>query len=187
MGIIAAIEDALLAEIGAALGSAVRKTGSLPGGWTLDALQRALQFAPGAYVAFQGAKPGAGQGHHDGRFTVYAVSKGASESDRRRGNARVIGAYDMLERLLPRLSVLTVPDIGSIRIAGVENLFRDAMFELGGTVYGINLELPNMPFEYVADLASLDDFVTFDARYDLDTTQDGEPLAEDTVTGLDQL
>ena len=187
MPILAAIEDALLAEVDAALGNTIRRRDSLPGGWTLDTLRRALQFAPGAYVAFQGAKPGARQGYHDGRFTVYVVSKGASESGRRRGNARVIGAYDMLERLLPRLSVLTVPDIGSIRIAGIENLFRDAMFDLGGTVYGINLELPNMPFDYAADLASLDDFVTFDARYDLDTTQDGELLAEDTVTGLDQL
>ncbi len=184
MGLIATVEDALLAEIGAALGNTVRKTGSLPGGWTLDALQRALQFAPGAYVAFQGANPGSGAGYLNGRFTVYVVSKGASEADRRRGNARVMGAYDMLERLLPRLAVLRVPDIGSLKVAGVDNLFRDAMFELGGTVYGINLGLPNMPFDYQADTTSLDDFITFDAIYDIDTTQDGEPEANDYVTDL---
>lgn len=187
MGLIAAVEDAVLAEVAATLGGTVRKTGSLPGGWSVDSLQRALQFSPGVYVAFQGMTPGAGSEYHHGRFSCYVVSKGAAEADRRRGNARVIGAYDMLERLLPRLANLAVPDVGTLKLRGVDNLFRETLIELGGTVYGINLELPNMPFDYTADLATLDDFVTFDVVHDLDTTQDSEPLAEDHVTGLDQL
>ena len=187
MGSIATVEDAILAEVDAALGNTIRSRDTLPGGWTMDTLQRALQFAPGVYVAFQGLAQAQTPGHYDGRFSVYVVVKGAVEADRRRGNARVIGAYDILELLLPRLDGLTVSGIGTLRVRGVDNLFRDAMFDLGGTVYGINLALGNMPFEYQADMSTLDDFVTFDAVYDLDPAQDGEPAAEDHVTGLDQL
>jgi phage gp37-like protein len=164
MGLISAIEDKILAEAKDVMGNTVRLVETLPGGWTMETLKRALQFAPGVYVAFNGAVPGLDDGYLDGRFSVYTVSKGASEKDRRRGNPRVIGAYDMVEMLLPRLSVLSVADIGSAKVSGVDNLFRDAMFELGGTVYGINLTMPNMPFDYRADESALADFVLFHAE-----------------------
>ena len=184
---IAAIEDAILAAAQNTLGNSVRKIESLPGGWSMDSLTRALQMAPGVYVAFLGAASERAEGYFSGRFTVYLVSKGAIEQDRRRGNSRVIGAYDMLERLLPVFDGLDVSEAGTLRVSGVENLFRDALFDLGGTVYGITLVLPNMPIDYQADTSTLDDFVTFDAKYDLDPSQAGEPVAEDTVTGLDKL
>ncbi len=187
MGVISTIEDALLAAVETALGSTVRKKESLPGGWTSDMLTRALQASPGVYAAFQGGRRGAGDGYQSGRFTVYVVAKGAREAERRRGNSRVIGVYEMLELLLPPLDGLAIPDIGTMEVTGIDNLFRDAMFDLGGTVYGIGLTLPNMPFDYLTDTTSLDDFITFDATYDIDTTQDGEPVAEDQVTGLDKL
>jgi phage gp37-like protein len=161
MAIIDVVEDAILAAVTAVLGATVKKMETVPGGWTFDTLKRALQSAPGVYVAFHGAAPGGADGYFDGRFSVYMVSKGASETDRRRGNQRVIGAYDMVERLLPKLSVLTVPDVGSAKVSGVDNLFRDAMFDLGGTVYGINLTMPNMPFDYQVDETTLADFVLF--------------------------
>lgn len=187
MGVIATVEDALLAEVEAALGNTIRQRDSLPGGWTGDTLQRALQFAPGVFVGFNGMTPGQGEGYQNGRFSVYAVTKGVSDADRRRGTARVIGAYDILEALLPRLDGLAVADVGTARVRGVDNLFRDAMFDLGGAVYAVQLELPNMPFDYRADEAGLDDFATFDAVYDLDQpTGSGEPEANDHLTGLDQ-
>ncbi|PLX49119.1 MAG: hypothetical protein C0613_08330 [Desulfobulbaceae bacterium] len=159
MGIITDIEDAIISLAAARLGSTVRKIETLPGGWTMETLKRALQFAPGVYVAFLGAKPGSVDGYFDGRFSVYMVSKGASETSRRRGNQRVIGAYDMIERLLPYLHVLDVEEIGSAMVSGVDNLFRDAMFELGGTVYAINLTMPHMPLDYEPDISGLADFV----------------------------
>ena len=164
MGIISTIEDAILAAAETALGATVKKKETIPGGWTMDTLKRALQFAPGVYVAFQGTGTGASDGYLNGRFSVYVVSKGASETDRRRGNQRVIGAYEMLELLLPVLAGRTVPEIGTMAVTGVDNLFRDAMFELGGTVYSINLTLPNMPFDYRADESLLADFVLFHAE-----------------------
>ncbi len=187
MGVISTIEDALLTVVGSTLGTTVRRKESLPGGWTHDMLSRALQYSPGVYACFQGGRRGVGDGYQTGRFTVYAVAKGAREAERRRGNARVIGAYEMLEFLLPVLDGLQVPDIGTMEVTGIDNLFRDAMFDLGGTVYGISLAMGNMPLDYLTDTAALDDFVTFDATYDIDTTQDGEPVAEDQLTGLNTL
>lgn len=185
LGMIADIEDRILEIAETALTDKVRVYASLPGGWTLDMLERALQTAPGIYTTFAGSTRKQ-EGVHDGRFTVYTVTKGADESARRRGTPRVIGAYEMVERLAADLDESAVTDIGTLIVNGIDNLFRDAMFDLGGTVYGIQLTLPNMPFEYALDLAGLDDFVTFDARYDLDTAQDDEPVANDHVTNLDQ-
>lgn len=161
MGIITSIEDAIQAKATATLGNVVKKIDTLPGGWTMETLKRALQVSPGVYVAFHGLKPSGVDGYFDGRFSVYTVSKGASEAVRRRGNARVIGAYDMVELLVPVLNVLEVADVGSAEVSGADNLFRDAMFDLGGTVYGINLTMPNMPFDYEPDISGLADFVLF--------------------------
>ncbi|WP_241085736.1 phage protein Gp37 [Candidatus Vondammii sp. HM_W22] len=184
---IATTEDAIITAAKATLGQTVRRLESVPGGWTLDTLKRALQFAPGVYVTFQGAVNGISQGYLSGRFTVYCVTKGADEQARRRGNERVIGAYDLVARLAPELNDLRVPEIGILQLRGIDNLFRDAMFDLGGTVYAIQFELPNIPLDYLADESAMDDFVTFDAVYDLNPpTGSGEPEANDHMIGLDQ-
>lgn len=182
MGVISTIEDALLAQANDALGNTLRQTGSLPGGWNRDTLQRAVQYAPGVYAVFAGMRPGKVDGYHAGRFAVYAVAKAVDESARRRGSAVTIGAYDMLERLLPRLDGLTIADVGTARVRGVENLFRDAMFDLGAAVYAINLELANLPLEWTLDEPSLDAFVIFDARFDINSAEADEPVAEDKVS-----
>lgn len=182
---IAQIEDALLALVADVLGNTLKETGTLPGGWTHDTLQRALQFAPGVYVGFIGMVPGVNDRLH-GRFTLYAVTKGPKDQHRRRGTPREIGAYEIIERLLSRLTDFTVEGAGRAEVRSVDNLFRDAMFDLGGTVYGIQLQFQNLCYADKVDPTTLDDFITFDARYDVDTDQDGEPDAHDYVTGLDQ-
>lgn len=163
MGIIADVETAILATATTALGNTVRKIESIPGGWTMAALTRALQFSPGVYVAFLGFAKSKSEDCLDGRFACYMVTKGASEQDRRHGNQRVIGAYDMIEIMLPRLASMRLPDGGSLTVGGVDNLFRDVMFDLGGTVYGINLTLPAVSLDYQADLTGpgLADFILF--------------------------
>lgn len=181
---IAQTEDALIAAAREALGKTVRQVEAVPGGWTMETLQRALQFAPGVYTTFQGAVAGSSQNYLNTRFTVYCVTKGADEQARRRGNQRVIGAYDMVALLAPTLGDMTVPGVGTLVLRGIDNLFRDAMFELGGTVYGIQLELPNMPFDFQADLASFADFKLWHAdHYNPGGIAAGEdPLATDEVT-----
>lgn len=181
MAVIAATEDALIEAVKTAFAATVRQVESIPGGWTMDTLQRALQFAPGIYVAFHGMAAGQTEGYHDGRFTVYAVTKGADEAARRRGTPRVIGAYDIVEVMVQVLDGLQVHDVATAAVTGVENLFRDAMFELGGTVYGVNVTLPNMPLPFEADPDTLADFVTFRAEHSM-APGDDEPAAIDQVT-----
>jgi phage gp37-like protein len=166
MSVIRQVEDALLAEVDAALADTVRVKQTLGGSWTLDALKRALQTSPGVYAAFLGARQ-VGRNTEssgiDGRFAVYIVAKASSDPIRRRGTPHEIGAYDMLERLAPRLGGLTVPGVGSCELTAIENLFRDALFDVGGTVYGLMLTLPRMPLPPALDTTVLDNFATYRA------------------------
>lgn len=170
MTVIATVEDAIVERAKSALGfpaaPVVKQVETLPGGWTLDALKRALQMAPGVHVAFLGGQQQTSGGYIHGRFAAYAVTKGAQEEDRRRGNPRVIGAYDIVERLATQLDELPVLDVGTLFVRGVENVFSEAMFELGGTVYALTLELPNLPWP-AKDTSMLAPFVTFDATHSL--------------------
>lgn len=186
MNPIATIEDAIIAAVQATLGTTVREVESLPGGWTQDMLRRALQFAPGVYVAFHGGNGKSnGMAYVAARFSVYCVTKGADDLARRRGTSKVIGGYDLVCLLAPVLNGLDVPDIGTLGLLGIDNLFRDAMFDLGGTVYSIQLELPNMDLNYQADLTSGDfaDFTDWHAEhYNPGGIAAGEaPLAIDEV------
>lgn len=181
MGVIAAVEAAILAKVETTLGNTVKVKGSLAGSWTLDMLKRALQNAPGVYVSFLGARANPNvDGYMDGNFVVYAVTQGPVEALRRQGTPREIGAYEIVERLVPVLGGLGVADVGTIRVQDVTNLFKEATFELGGTVYGIALVLPNMPMTYQADLAGLAPFLLFHAEHSL-VAGDAEPAAVDEV------
>jgi phage gp37-like protein len=185
MGAITTVEAALLDECRAALGNTVRTFDSLGGAWNLDALKRALQAAPGVYVAWLGGRSAANK--PDGviapRFGVYVVAKGAVEPARRKGTPQVIGAYDIVERIAPRLAGLVVKGYCTVKLDAIDNLFQEATFALGGTVYGLQLSAPGLDLMPVAGSeaagGSLDDFITFDQRIEL---ADGAPVAHDQVT-----
>lgn len=183
---IATVEDAIIAAAKTALGfpaaPVVREVESLPGNWTIEMLQRALQFAPGVHVAFVGGQAGTDDAYLNGRFVVYVVTKGVREKERRLGNPRVIGAYEIVSRLAPRLRGLRVTDVGTLKIVSVENPFTELMLDLGGTVYGITCEMPNMPWPddtaYAA--GTLADFITYHAEHRFDPASP-TPDAEDEV------
>ena len=177
MGVIATIEAAILAQVQTSLGATVKVKESLAGSWTLDMLRNAIQKAPGVYVAFLNGRGVPGRdGYVGGSWMVYAVTKGPAEPLRRQGTPRVIGAYEIVERLVPVLSGLKVVGVGTLGVTNVDNLFKEATFELGGTVYGIALTLPNMPMTYQQDLASLAPFLLFHAEHSL-VAGEAEPAA----------
>lgn len=183
---LATLESTLITAAQTALGNAVRKVAPLPGAWSIDLLRQVLQTAPAVYVAFLGggaaARP-ADAAVINARLGVYVCVNHALEAQRRLGTQQVIGAYEMIERLVPVLHNLVVPDIGTLRLVSIDNLFGEVVQELGGSVYGIILELPNLAFEYTADLASLDEFVTFHAEIDSTPADpDDNPIATDHVT-----
>lgn len=182
---IATTESALITACQAALGNTVRKVDSLPGTWSMDLLRQVLQTAPAVYVAFLGgaAARGGEVATINARFAAYVCVNHAQEPQRRHGTAQVIGAYAMLVRIVPALHNLTVAGVGTLRLVSIDNLFGELVQELGGAVYGVVLELPNLAFEYTADLAGLDDFVTFDAEYDFTPADPTDnPIGHDTVT-----
>lgn len=184
---ILATEDAIAAGVKAALGfnaqppaPVVRQVETLPGNWTIETLKRALQFAPGVYVAFLGGAKNSDGGYIDARFALYAVTKGAREQERRHGNPREIGAYEIVSILGARLDRLDVPNIGALFVKSVENVFSEAMFDLGGTVYALTLELPNLPWDD-KDISGLSPFVTFEGTHSIAPGTD-EPVHQTKVT-----
>lgn len=183
MSVIADVEAAIVNAAKTALGfpdaPRVKVVDSLPGPWTLDALKRALQSAPGVYAGFIGGSKGADGGYLTARFGLYAIAKGAIERNRRHGTPAEIGAYEMVEVLAVALDRLDVPNIGSVYVASVDNLFREALFDLGGSVYGITLEVPNMPWPE-KDITDLAPFMTYHAEHSLAEGNE-EPPAVDEV------
>lgn len=179
MGLIATVEDAMIEIARETLEDRVRVVGSLPGAWTYDLLLKLLQSAPAIYVSFLGgqARPGALDAALDARFNAYTISKNAAgEKARRRGDATEIGAYEMLELIVPKLHKHTVPDIGTLKFQSIDNLFTEATFELGGAVYCATFSLAlTLPLGL-----ALDAFVTFHQDIDMEPA-DGEIDGADTV------
>lgn len=187
MSVIATVEAAIVAQAKTALGfpaaPVVKLVDTLPGNWTLEMLTRALQMAPGVYVGFLGGQAGNDGNYLNARFAAYAVTKGAREEDRRLGNPRTIGAYEILERVAPRLNALQIADVGTLIARGVDNLFTEAMFNLGGSVYALTLELPNMPWpdDTAYTAGTLDNFVTYHGEHRFDSASP-LPDAVDEIT-----
>ncbi len=187
MGVIATIEDSIIQSVKDELmqsgNEKINVVDSLPGSWSYDLLKRVLQKAPAVYVAFLGGKSAHTSSDVviDGRFDVYVVTKQADEETRRRGNARVIGAYDIIETIVPVINSKTIADVGTLNFVNINNLFGEAMLDLGGTVYAATFSIPKLVLPYEADLSALDDFITYHADHSMAPGPD-EPAAEDDVT-----
>ena len=185
MSTIGDIENDIVARLKTPLDAKTKEIATRPGAWSIDLLQRVLQRAPAIYVSFLGGTPRKGEHEaiFDARFDVYAVSRRINDDlQARQGNQRMIGAYDMLETSIKTLHGQTLADVGTYQLQSIENLFGDAMFQLGGVIFAATFLLPGLTIPSDLDLSTLDAFVTFDEQYDIDTTQNGEPVAEDTIT-----
>jgi hypothetical protein len=169
MSIIAAVEDDILAVVAATLPGKLRDSGSLPGSWSVDLLKQLLQKAPSVYVAFNGGSVNDNDlCTIDARFDVYAVTKEPAEITRRRGTSTAIGAYDIIQAVVPKLHMHTVPGIGTLHGKDITNLFANVLTTLGGTVYGARLTLPKMSLKVAFSDATLGNFITFHAESDID-------------------
>lgn len=173
MGILA-VENAIIAEIKTVLAvgsgaSNVRMVDSLPGDWDADMLKRLLRLVPGVFVAFIGGPALAASGETvmiEAHWTVIAATGHASgEAARRRGDAKQIGAYEILEKLLPKLHGFAIADEGSLSFVEVKNLYTGEIDKQGLAVYAAEFKMP-MALPSDIDLATLTPFVTFDAKYD---------------------
>lgn len=165
-----AIEDNLIATIKSIVTDKVRTVDSLPGDWDDETLKRLLRLMPGVFVVFAGGAPeraGGTSAQLNSVWLVYAATAHASgEAARRRGDARQVGAYELLELLVPRLHGHTVPNEGTLSFARIENLYTGAIDKQGVAVYAATF---NMPIALPSNLdpALLDAFERFEAQYDI--------------------
>ncbi|WP_026601685.1 phage protein Gp37 [Methylomonas sp. 11b] len=168
MSIISDVEDNILSVVATTLPGKLRDSGSLPGAWSVDLLKQLLQKAPAVYVAFNGGPINDNSlCTIDARFDVYAVTKEPQEITRRRGTPAIIGAYDIIHALVPKLHLHRVPGIGTLQGKDIANLFSNVLTQLGGTVYAATFTLPKMPLLGEFSDATLGDFITFHAESDI--------------------
>lgn len=158
----AEIEDAMIERCRRVVGEHVKTIADLPGNWDESSFRAARRNTPGIYIAWSGgpANP-SGRGGMVGRYVVYVVTGQASgERERRRGNSRQIGAYEILERILPALNGLNVEGIGSLLLERLDNLYSDQADQQGVVVYGAVYSI-KVAFAAPLDANNLADFETF--------------------------
>lgn len=180
---IASVEQFFIDTIKARFGARLKGVESLPSDWDSKTVDRMLLLAPGAFVVFAGGPAIAGTSEINGRWIVVAITSHASgEKARRHGDGREIGAYEIIETVVPLLHDRAVPGIGTLRFGDVANLF-DAVGESKGlSIYGAGFNLPMALEAATPDGADpLDAFITFHAEHDL-APIDGASEAADTVT-----
>ena len=175
MSLIAKIEDQIMAECRLALTVKqrllVRDIDTIPGALSAGVLERLIQRAPGCYVAFiDGQSDPVNAACFSPRFDVIAVTghKGG-EQPRRRGDKTQIGAYQILEYIVPVLHNCRVAEVGALYFRGIHNLFSEATFDLGATVYYARFQIPSVRLPPAAASDQADQaFITFAAKHDID-------------------
>lgn len=191
------VETFLIDRAKAALGTRVRGVESLPGDWDDEMFKRFAAIVPGVFVAFLGGglrqDTGTNEPTIDSRWGLYCCTGHPTELARRHGDAMQIGAYTLLQVLMPLVHGLTMPGVGTFNLVDVQNLFTGTVERQALTVYALVFGLP-MTMELVPDPALLTPFETFDAKYDVpphtpafhtewlqDVYTGGSPDAHDTV------
>lgn len=177
---IAAAEDAIVVGCREALGDTVVTVETLPGPWDQDALALAFRRMPGVWVYFDGGQPGRGArgGRLDARFLVYAVTSHASGTrERQRGNSRQIGAYEIIERVVPTLSNKPAAKLGTLMFAGLRVLTPATAQRQGVAVYEMAFTM-EMAFPAPRDVGDLADFAIYSATHKVGDGPDTESYAE---------
>ncbi|SFT73836.1 phage protein Gp37 [Halomonas saccharevitans] len=177
---IAEAEDAIVAAIQGVLGQTVRTVETLPGPWDQDALALAFRSMPGVWVYFDGGGPGKGAqgGRLNGRFMVYAVTAQASGGRaRQRGSSRQIGAYEIVERVIPTLGGKPAAKLGTLMFQGLRVLTPASAQRKGVAVYEMSFDL-EMGLPAPRDAAELADFATYHGTHHVGDGPDTESHLE---------
>jgi phage gp37-like protein len=182
MNPITVTEQFLLDKIREIFGRKLKTIASLPGNWDENMLQRLIMSSPACFVTFLGGPVISGDGPITGITSVwgvYAVSTDpAGSTVRNLGRANTLGAYDILGTLVPAVHNQTIPDIGTLQLSGsIDNLFKGSLAKQNLTIYEAQFSL-RLYFEEAVDPATLDDFLTFHADYNINS--DGSSDASDT-------
>ena len=121
---------------------------------------------PCVYWAYLGGKKSRSQHlKEDSVFQCYVFTAGGSdEKQRRRGDSRAAGAYQIVEILQASLDGLEVPGEDALKLLQTDNLFDDFLHGNGITGYMISFQLlRNLKTDLTAD--QLGDFLVLGATY----------------------
>lgn len=170
---IANTEALLIAKIQGSFAAKKLKTvESLPGNWDDDTMRRLLRQVPGVFVVWAGAQPasardGGTAGLATGLWLVYCATAHANgEAARRLGDSKQIGAYELVETLIPQLNGLTIPGEGTLALAKVENLYSGTIDKQGLALYVLHFNMPQAwPTE--VDESTLGNFEELHGLYDI--------------------
>ena len=169
---IATLETTLLAVIKDALGNKVRTVESLPGNWDDDTLKRLLRQVPGVFVAWAGSQPANGRDGGVGAVTsglwlVYVVTGHASgEAARRLGDSQQVGAYELIDTLVPLLNGYLIKGEGTLSLTRVENLYSGTVDRQGMCLYALHFNLPRS-WPTPVDESTLTPFEPVAPQYDV--------------------
>jgi phage gp37-like protein len=167
---IAALEDAIVAQLRAAFAGRLREVDHRPDRLDERELARILSLAPAAYVAFLGLRRrDRPDGTWDCTMGIYLVAANASgEAARRRGDGTTIGGYEMVQVAIGALDGWSPPEAaGMVEIRDAEQLQAEAFEKMGRTVYGLVAEVPVVLPRGEDAAPALVPFVTFDAAWDI--------------------
>lgn len=174
---IAEAEDAIVAAIESVLGQTVQTVEILPGPWDQDALSMAFRKAPGVWVYWDGGRPGKGGGRIarlEHRFLVYAMTDHASgHRARQRGNSQRIGAYEIIEKVVPTLAGQQLASLGSLMFDGIRVLTSASSQRKGIAVYEMAFII-DAGFPAARDAADLSDFALYTATHQVGDGPDTE-------------
>jgi phage gp37-like protein len=179
------IEDSLLARVRDRFGDTLRQVDAIPASWDDEMVKRYLIGTPGVFVSW-GLDRGANTTDTTAevnslwQFTIITAHEG-KESARRRGDARAIGAYEIVERLIPLMDGYTPAGETALAFDSAENLFSAANERNGLTVYGVLFSMPMTMGAVDEEPSDLEPFLRFHADWD-QAPADGQLEAQDRVT-----
>ena len=178
------IEDDIIARVKTHFGPVLRTADSVPGPLNSEeTLKKMLRAAPAVFVLFAGGRnpaPGKNLPEIQGRWVLYIVTAHAGgQADRRRGDGRQIGAYEIIEQLVPLLDGFCPANESALDLVDINNLYSGSIDNQGVALYALTFSV-RMDLSALPDSSTLDDFLT--AHVDYDINQDGTVDAQSDIT-----
>ena len=174
-----AIENNLISTIKTEFNNTLRAVESVPGPLNESLIKALLTSAPAIYIAFLGGR-NANKHAWETTWACYVVTAQGDQKKRRQGEARVIGAYNIIDQLIPLLDGHSIDDAGTFDFQRAQNLFTVSLDKKGISVYAATFTLV-LDKSYQANTDAINDFITFNADHSLVPGND-EPAAIDNVT-----
>lgn len=179
--VITSVEDALVQKtiavvVNAQKQSLLKTCDHLPGELNLGLLKKLSKRSPSVLWSFLGGRPSDTENSVQlkSAWVAFIVTSHASgEKERRRGDARTAGAYQILCKLIPEINNFTLQGVGTFNFKQARNLYSNQLEGNHVALYAASFELP-VTLSLEED-AALDTFQAFHVDYDI---PDHETAAE---------